>query len=95
MAKYRTAQVLVQATSFRKELSVFIQDQVSSFKTLTVENDIIKLILGIVCVSDIDCHDPGQHGSRLLRPGRVGISRRPGHAGQFLAIEAIADATSG
>ncbi len=94
MAKYRTAQVLVQATSFRKELSVFIQDQVSSLKTLTVENDIIKLTLGIVCFL-IDCHDPGQHGSRLLRPGRVGISRRPGHAGQFLAIEAIADATSG
>jgi hypothetical protein len=31
MTKYHTAQVLVQATSFRKELSVFIQDQVCSY----------------------------------------------------------------
>ncbi|KAI9557340.1 hypothetical protein GHT06_017167 [Daphnia sinensis] len=30
MTKYRTAQVLVQATSFRKELSVFIQDQIAT-----------------------------------------------------------------
>ena len=29
MAKYRTAQVLVQASGLRKEMSVFIQDQVS------------------------------------------------------------------
>lgn len=28
MAKYRTAHVLVQASSLRKNLSVFIQDQV-------------------------------------------------------------------
>ena len=30
MAKYRTAQVLVRASSTRKELSIFIQDQVRS-----------------------------------------------------------------